>query len=172
MELRFRWVLLATLITGGGMYAMFRTADRWFAHDMPGISSFLFILTGLGLVLGWLLVHALPLAYYRIRSHVLSELDGKYLEFRGQRMHVIENVDQVWLLAADLHKALGLKVNFRPKNYSDEEYQRFGSKDAGYSLKGVQRLCQTLTSRASNALPRWFEYDVLRPWLNKRGMLR
>jgi hypothetical protein len=167
--MRLRWLLLLLGVFVALLLGWLRGGQRLI--DARGAHLLVNGAVAMGIVIGVLLVLAAPLAWARLRAHVLRDLDGVYAEFQGQRIRLLEHNDALWLMAKDLHAALDLPPSFRPKGYAATEYRSFDKYGGAYSQQGVARLTQTVNDRKTAALSRWFEYDVIKPW-QKRGRVQ
>jgi hypothetical protein len=163
--LQLRWLLVGIALC---LCALAYVFWRGNPQDMGDAHGLLAKVVVIAIVLGFLLVLAVPLIYARIRQNALASVEGVFVEFQGQRIRTLEVGDALWLQAADVHAVLGLPQQFVPKNFSAIEYAQIENQTAAYSLAGVQKLAGFNTAgnaaRAAAALPRWFEFEVLKPW--------
>jgi 4-amino-4-deoxy-L-arabinose transferase-like glycosyltransferase len=163
--LQLRWLLAGIVLLLAALAFVFLRASLQDMGDAHGLLAKVVIIA---VLLGFLLVLAAPLIYARIRGAALQSEDGVYVEFQGRRMRTLEQGDALWLHADDVHAVLGLPEHFAPKNFTADEYAVIKDHTAAYSLAGVQKLASFTTAgksaRAAAALPRWFEFEVLKPW--------
>jgi hypothetical protein len=157
--LQLRWLLPAIALLLAALAYVFLRADP---QDMGDAHGLLVKVVIIAILLGFLLVLAVPLAYARIRASALQSEDGVYVEFRGRRMRTLA------------HAVLGLPEHFVPKNFTADEYAVIEGRVTAYSLAGVQKLASFTTAgkgaRAAAALPRWFEFEVLKPWQRRNAV--
>jgi hypothetical protein len=169
--LQLRWLLPAIALLLAALAYVFLRADP---QDMGDAHGLLVKVVIIAILLGFLLVLAVPLAYARIRASALQSEDGVYVEFRGRRMRTLAHDDALWLHAHDAHAVLGLPEHFVPKNFTADEYAVIEGRVTAYSLAGVQKLASFTTAgkgaRAAAALPRWFEFEVLKPWQRRNAV--
>jgi hypothetical protein len=169
--LQLRWLLAGIAILLAALAYVFLSASP---QDMGDAHGLLIKVVIIAILLGFVLVLAVPLAYARIRSAALQSEDGLYVEFQGKRMRTLEHADALWLHAADVHAVLGLPEHFAPKNFTADEYAVIDGSATAYSLAGVQKLASFTTAgkgaRAAAALPRWFEFEVLKPWQRRNAV--
>jgi hypothetical protein len=170
-RLQLRWLLPALIALVGLLAYLFLRADP---QDMGRAQSLLMQVVAVAIVLGFLLVLAVPLVYARIRHRALASTEGVFVEFHGQRMRTLEHDAALWLHAQDVHAVLGLSAQFQPKGFAPDEYALIdaliGGKTAAYSLAGVQKLTAGKTSRVATQLPRWFEFEVQKPWQRREAV--
>jgi hypothetical protein len=163
--LQLRWLLAGVALCLCALAYVFWRANPQDMGDAHGLLAKVVIIA---ILLSFLLVLAVPLIYARIRGAVLQSEDGVYVEFQGRRMRTLEQGDALWLHAQDVHAVLGLPEHFVPKNFTADEYAVINDRSAAYSLAGVQKLASFTTAgkgaRPAAALPRWFEFEVLKPW--------
>lgn len=160
--MRLRWLLLLLGLLLALLLGWLRGGQRLI--DAGGAHLLVNGAVVMGAVIGVLIVLATPLAWARLRSHVLRDLDGVYAEFQGQRIRVLEHDDTLWLHAGDVHAVLDLRTSFRAKGYAATQYRSFGKYGSAYSQQGIARLTQNVNDRKVAVLSRWFEYDVIKPW--------
>jgi hypothetical protein len=170
-RLQLRWLLPAIFLLMAVLGAMLLAGKHGGSEDSAATISLLYGAVGVGVLLSFLLVLSVPLVYARIRHHALASTEGVFLEFRGRRMRTFEHTDALWLHAEDVHMVLGLSPRFQPKGFSAGEHALIEANTAAYSLAGLHKLTAGKTSRAAVALPRWFEFEVEKPW-QRRNQVR
>ncbi|MGL4575539.1 MAG: hypothetical protein ACRCV9_12225 [Burkholderiaceae bacterium] len=160
-HVRLRWLLASIAVLLGLLAYVFLRASPQSMGDAHGLLGTVVVIA---IVLSFLLVLAVPLIYARIRGAALTSVEGVYVEFQSKRMRTLEVGDALWLHAQDVHVVLGLPAHFVPKNFTDEEVLLHDAQAAAYSLAGLHKLAHGKTSRVATALPKWFEFEVLKPW--------
>lgn len=163
--LQLRWLLAGIVVLLAVLAFVFLRANP---QDMGSAQGLLMRVVVIALLLSFLLVLAVPLLYARIRAAALKSEEGVYVEFQGKRMRTVVVGDALWLHAQDVHAVLGLPARFVPHNLNAEEsvllQDHAAANIAAYSLAGLQQLTHGKTGRTTSALPRWFEFEVLKPW--------
>jgi hypothetical protein len=166
-RLQLRWLLPAITALLAVLAMLFLRADP---QDMAGAQSLLMQVVVVAVLLSFLLVLAAPLVYARIRHRALASTEGVFVEFQGQRMRTLAHDAALWLHAQDVHAVLGLSAQFQPKDFAQSEYALIDGKTTAYSLAGVQKLTAGKTSRVAAQLPRWFEFEVQKPWQRREAV--